>query len=78
MSQSDYRIEKIEDFDIEHIEVLKSLINKLIKILSGKRDVMYSDIINLIIRGNYKGEIYNHLIRWCNIQIKHGKFIIEY
>ena len=77
MNQSDYITDRREVFNNDQMEILNSLVKKILDILKGKRQIMYSDIINLIIREDYKGEIYNQLIRWCNIQIKKGKFILE-
>jgi hypothetical protein len=77
MSQINANIKKLHQFDVIHKDALKKLINKLKKILEGKREIMYSDIINLIIRGNFKGEVYNQLIRWCNLNIKFGNFIVD-
>ncbi|MFX1241663.1 MAG: hypothetical protein ACFFA7_10485 [Promethearchaeota archaeon] len=39
---------------------------------------MYSDIINLIIREGYIGDIYSKLILWCNYKIRRGKTYLEF
>ncbi len=57
--------------------ILKELISKIEKLLQGKRELMYSDIINLIIRENYYGDIYNNLIIWCSYNIKNGKSVVK-
>ena len=59
-------------------KTLENLINKLKHLIKGKRDLMYSDIINLIIRGGYVGENYNEIILWCNYKIRLGKTFIEF
>jgi hypothetical protein len=56
--------------------VFKRIFKELNLIIKGKREIMYSDIINLIIREDYKGEIYNDIILWCNYNIRQGKYIV--
>jgi hypothetical protein len=56
---------------------LEELINKLEKLLQVQRDVMYSDILNIIIREGYYGDLYNRLIIWCNYNIKNGKYFVK-
>ena len=46
-------------------------------IINGRREIMYSDIINLIIRKGYIGKKYNLLILWCNYKIRIGKTFVE-
>ena len=77
MSHLNYNIEYTQDFQEDHQIVLKEIYEKLKRILGGKREIMYSDIINLIIREGHRGEIYNQLIRWCNFHIRNGNLIIE-
>ncbi len=69
--------ENIKEIPFSNIEILKKIINKLYKILKGKREIMYSDIINLIIREGYFGEGYKQLILWCNYKIRLGETFIE-
>ncbi len=45
-----------------NIELLQEIKNKLEKIFQGRRRIMYSDIINLIIREDKIGDSYNELI----------------
>ncbi|NHJ21467.1 MAG: hypothetical protein EAX91_11015 [Candidatus Lokiarchaeota archaeon] len=59
-----------------HHDLLKELIEDVEKFLKGKRNVMYSDIINLIIREDYRGKRFNEIIVWCNYKIKQGKYDI--
>ena len=42
--------------------------------IKGKRKIMYSDIINLIIREDYRGKMFNEIILWCNYKIRQGKY----
>ena len=62
---------------INNIALLKEIKNKLNKIFQGKRGIMYSDIINLIIREGKVGDEYNELILWCNYKIRLGETFVE-
>jgi hypothetical protein len=53
---------------------LEKLFKNINQIIKGKRDVMYSDIINLIAKENYSGKLYNEIILWCNYNIRQGKY----
>jgi len=75
MSQSPNTIEKIKKITSSHSNLFKRIFKELNLIIKGKREIMYSDIINLIIREDYKGEIYNEIILWCNYNIRQGKYI---
>lgn len=57
-----------------HHDLLKQLIEDVEKFLKGKRNAMYSDIINLIIREDYRGKRFNEIIVWCNYKIKQGMY----
>ena len=76
MSQFPNTLEKIKKVTSNHSNVLKRIFKELNLVIKGKREIMYSDIINLIIREGYKGEIYNELILWCNYNIRQGKCIV--
>ncbi|MHA2007461.1 MAG: hypothetical protein ACXABO_06965 [Promethearchaeota archaeon] len=58
-------------------KILREIIKKMEMILNGKREIMYSDIINLIIREGYIGESYNDIILWCNYKIRLGEIYVE-
>jgi hypothetical protein len=62
---------------ISNIELLKEIKDKLNEIFQGKREIMYSDIINLIIREGKVGTEYNELILWCNYKIRLGETFVE-
>jgi len=57
-----------------HLALLENLIKKINRILKGKREVMYSDIINVIAKENYRGKLYNEIMLWCNYNIRQGKY----
>ncbi len=71
-------IERIKDIPKSNLDLLKKIVNHLNGIIKGKRKIMYSDIINLIIREGYKGEEYNQLIIWCNYKIRFGEIFVEF
>lgn len=78
MGQTTNNIEKIKKISTYNFEILDNIIDKLKQIINGKREIMYSDIINLIIREGYIGENYNQLILWCNYKIRLGKTFVNF
>ncbi len=78
MHQNVNNLGKIKKISINNCEILENIINKLKQIIKGKREIMYSDIINLIIREGYIGKNYNLLILWCNYKIRLGKIFVEF
>ena len=77
MNQTPKNIVKIKNVPHNNLKLLKEIINKLNKIFSGKREIMYSDIINLISREGNSGEEYNHILLWCNYKIRLGEIFVE-
>ncbi len=76
MSQSPNKLEKIKKIPSTHSNLFKRIFKELNLIIKGKREIMYSDIINLIIREGYKGEIYTEIILWCSYNIRQGKYFV--
>jgi hypothetical protein len=74
MEQKPTEFAKPLNIKASHHELLKRIIHKINQSINGKRNVMYSDIINLIIREDYRGKMYNEIILWCNCKIKQGKY----
>ena len=62
------------DISSPHLDLLEIIFKKINLIIKGKREIMYSDIINLIARENYSGKLYNEIILWCNYNIRQGKY----
>ena len=60
-----------------HHDLIKRIIKEIEQSIKGKRKIMYSDIINLIIRENYRGKLFNEIIIWCNYKIKQGKYNVS-
>ena len=75
MSNQNYK--NIKTIPKNNIELLQEIKNKLEKIFQGRRRIMYSDIINLIIREDKIGDSYNELILWCNYKIRLGEIFVE-
>ncbi|MFX0080120.1 MAG: hypothetical protein ACFE94_00030 [Candidatus Hodarchaeota archaeon] len=75
--RTDQNYEHIKNIPINNIDVLREIQRKLNDIFQGKRKIMYSDIINLIIREGKVGENYNNLILWCNYKIRSGEIFVE-
>ncbi|MHA2398905.1 MAG: hypothetical protein ACXADU_08445 [Promethearchaeota archaeon] len=77
-TNQNYKIkERIENIPFKNYDLLRGIMNKLDKVFHGQREIMYSDIINSIIREGNIGEKYNDLILWCNYKIRLGESIIE-
>lgn len=76
-SQIPQKIEDIEVFPQIHYKILKKLYNELSQIIKGKRGIMYIDAINLLAKNEYKEEIYNQIMVWCNYNIRRGNFFFE-
>ena len=57
-----------------HHDVIKGIVKEINQSIKGKRKIMYSDIINIIIREDYRGKVFNEIILWCNYKIKQGKY----
>jgi len=70
--------QKIKNIPEKNSTILKEILDKLNRIMKGKRRIMYSDIINLILREGLNGESYNNLIIWCNYKIRIGEIFVEF
>ena len=66
-------IENIKNYDLNNLPLLNEIINKIKNELCGRRKIMYSDIINHIIRKGYQGDEYNKMLIWCNYKIRYGE-----
>ena len=62
------------DISSPHLDLLEIIFKKINLIIKGKREIMYSDIINLIAKENYSGKLYNEIMLWCNYNIRQGKY----
>ncbi|MFX0072458.1 MAG: hypothetical protein ACFFAO_15340 [Candidatus Hermodarchaeota archaeon] len=78
MNQTSKSLDKIKNLSVSNCKILESLIETIRERIRGKRKIMYSDVINLIIREGYIGDLYSKLILWCNYKIRLGKTYIEF
>ena len=78
MNQQSEELKRIKKTGVFDIEILESVLKPVKEILKGKRDAMYADIINFIIRHGLSGERYNSILVWCNYNIKLGKVFVEF
>ena len=78
MTQTLRKSKEIEDYYHQHLEKLHEIQTELKKLIRNKRQITYSDIINYLIKQDYKGEIYTQIILWCNYNIRKGNFFIEF
>ena len=76
MRQIQNQVKETQHITSSHHDLLKRILKEIDQSIRGKRKVMYSDIINLIIREDYRGKMYNEILLWCNYNIRQGKYII--
>ena len=70
-------IEEIKNFPKENFVLLNEILNRLKQNLKEKREIMYSDIINLIIRKGDTEEKFNQLLLWCNYKMRLGEITVK-
>jgi len=70
-------IEEIKNFPKENFALLNEILNRLKQNLKEKREIMYSDIINLIIRKGDTEEKLNQLLLWCNYKMRLGEITVK-
>lgn len=78
MSKVSNSLEKIKKITSNNCDLLIDIIKTIKKKIKSKREVMYSDVINLIIREGYIGEQYSQLILWCTYNIRLGKTYLDF
>lgn len=74
MSQIQNQSKEVQYITSSHLNLLKRIMKEIDQSIKGKRKIMYSDIINLIIIEDYRGKMFNEIILWCNYKIKQGKY----
>lgn len=77
MNQLYVKLKDINSFAKVYDDALQEIYKKIHQVIRGKREIMYSDIINLVVRNQYKGDIYNKIIIWCNYNIKKGNLFVK-
>ena len=68
---------KLDSIPQQNLVLYNRICQKASQMISDKRPIMYTDIINIIIREKLNGKYYTDLILWCNYNIKKGKFIVS-
>lgn len=76
MNQNKGLFERKIDISSSHLDLLEKIFKKINRVIKRKREIMYSDIINLIARGNFRGKLYNEILLWCNYNIRQGKYFV--
>lgn len=71
-------IANFKKIPINNRDLLEKLIEKLNTIIKGRRELLYSDLLNLIIREGYIGIEYGLIITWCNYKIRSGKTVLKF
>ena len=77
MAQIHTKIKVPDNILQRYNDVLKEIYKEVNQNINGKREVMYSDIINFLMRNQIKGEIYNQIIIWCNYNIRQGNYLVK-
>ena len=78
MSKNTANIKEIKNFPNKHPYFLQRVMIKLNKIINGKRRIMYSDIINLVVREGMRDDLSKQLILWCNYKMRYGEIFVEF
>jgi hypothetical protein len=78
MTQKSENLNNIINLSTNNCKILQNILETLGEKLRERRKIMYSDVINLIIREGYMGDVYSKIILWCNYKIRLGKTYIEF
>jgi hypothetical protein len=76
LSQIQNQAKEVQNITSSHHVLIKSILKEIDRSIRGKRKILYSDIINLIMREDNRGKMYNEIILWCNYNIRRGKYIV--
>ncbi len=76
LSQIQNQSKEAQNITSSHHDLMKRILEEIDQSIRGKRKIMYSDIINLIIREDYRGKMYDEILLWCNYNIRRGKYIV--
>ncbi len=77
MTLNQKNIEEIKNFPKENFALLNEILNRIKQNLKEKREIMYSDIINLIIRKGDTEEKFNQLLLWRNYKRRLGEITVK-
>jgi len=76
LSQIQNQTKEAQNITSSHHVLIKSILKEIDRSIRGKRKILYSDIINLIMREDNRGKMYNEILLWCNYNIRRGKYIV--
>jgi len=74
LSQIQNQSKEAQKITTSQYDLIRRIMKEIDQSIQGKRKIMYSDIINLIIREDYRGKMFNDIILWCNYKIRQGKY----
>ena len=77
MEELKREIEKIKTYNANNFPLLEEIIYNIKDKIQGRRKIMYSDIINNIIRKGHQGDEYNKILLWCNYKIRYGEHYLN-
>ena len=75
MSQIQNQSKKIQYVLSSHHNSIKWNLKETDQSIRRKRKMIYSDIINIIIREDNRGKLFNEIILWCNYKIEQGSIM---
>jgi len=76
LSQIQNQTKEAQNITSSHYILIKTILKEIDQSIRGKRKIMYSDIINLIMREDNRGKMYNEILLWCNYNIRRSKYIV--
>ncbi len=62
MSQIQNHTKEAQNITSSHHDLIKKILKETDQSIRGKKKMVYSDIINLVIREDYKGKMYNEIL----------------
>ena len=66
MSQIQNHTKVAQNITSSHHNLIKRILKETDQSIRGKRKILYSDIINIVIREDYRGKMYNEIVFWGN------------
>jgi len=62
LSQIQNHTKEAQNITSSHLDLIKKILKETDQSIRGKKKMVYSDIINLVIREDYKGKMYNEIL----------------
>jgi len=76
LSQIQNHTREAQNITSSHHDLIKRILKETDQSIRGKRKIMHSDTINLVIREDYRGKMYYEILEWCNYNIRRRKYIV--